>query len=358
MNTFVRFLIPVILLFTLSQLRGQEDERAEYEERIERLEAKREKIAEVEKEALKEEVLQIEARLEDGDISEEEAKRLKEDAARKRAMNIEDQQRMIDSEIALLRRNEGDVLGTGWSSDEGMESIGVSINVNDEPWIFWDRKNRPVKYDRRTYGDVVIAFGLNNAIVEGESLEDTPYKVGGSRFFEIGWAWRTRVFKNSNFLRLHYGFSFQFNGLKPKDNQYFVSDNGETQLEEFDLDLDKSKFRMDNLVFPVHLEFGPSKLREYKNRIRYSLDKQLRIGVGGYAGFMMGARQKLKYDRNGKRVKDKLIGGYNTSDFVYGLSGYIGVEGVLLYAKYDLSPIFQDAAVEQRNVSLGLRFDL
>ena len=68
--------------------------------------------------------------------------------------------------------------------------------------------------------------------------------------------------------------------------------------------------------------------------------------------------KKLKYKRNGERVKDKLKRGYNTSNFVYGLSGYLGFDGVLLYAKYDLNPIFKDAVKEQHNVSLGLRFDL
>ena len=37
---------------------------------------------------------------------------------------------------------------------------------------------------------------------------------------------------------------------------------------------------------------------------------------------------------------------------------YACVDGVLLYVKYDLNPIFKNAAVDQRNVSLGLRFDL
>ena len=72
----------------------------------------------------------------------------------------------------------------------------------------------------------------------------------------------------------------------------------------------------------------------------------------------MGTRQKLKYDRNGDNVKDELKRGYNTNDLVYGLSAYAGVDGVLLYVKYDLNPIFKNAAVGQRNVSLGLRFDL
>ncbi|MGB3152581.1 MAG: hypothetical protein WBB27_18135, partial [Maribacter sp.] len=195
--------------------------------------------------------------------------------------------------------------------------------------------------------------------IDGESLDETPYKVGGSRFFEMGWQWRTRVFNNSNFLRFNYGFSFQFNGLKPKDNQYFVAnENGQTVLEEFDIELDKSKLRMDNLVFPVHFEFGPSKFRKTDETIRYSLHNQFRLGLGGYGGFNLGTRQKLKYDRNGENVKDKLKRGYNTSNFVYGLSAYAGFDGVLLYIKYDLNPIFKDALVEQRNISLGLRFDL
>ena len=227
----------------------------------------------------------------------------------------------------------------------------LSFNSND-----WERD---IKYDRRTYVDPVIAFGMNNAIIDGQSLEDSPYKLGGSRFLELGWAWRTRVFKNSNALRLSYGVSFQFNGLKPKDNQYFVVENGQTELQEFEFDLRKSKFRMDNLVFPLHFEFGPSKFIESEDRIRYSLRNKFRFGIGGYGGFNIGTRQKLKYkNEEGRNVKDKLKGGYNTSSFVYGLSAYVGFDGVQLYAKYDLNPIFKDAVVEQRNISLGLRLDL
>ena len=52
--------------------------------------------------------------------------------------------------------------------------------------------------------------------------------------------------------------------------------------------------------------------------------------------------QKLKYKKDGKDVKDKLKGGYNTTDLVYGLSGYVTFGNVGIYAKYDLSPIFKD----------------
>ena len=46
------------------------------------------------------------------------------------------------------------------------------------------------------------------------------------------------------------------------------------------------------------------------------------------------------------------------SSWLHGVSGYMGFDGVLLYLKYDLNPIFKDAEVKQNNISLGLRFDI
>ncbi len=329
-----------------------------YQDKVAQLEKQKEQITLQEKEALKEEVKTITERFERGEITEEEAKSLKEKAAKKRALNIEDRLAIIDNQIALLQRNKGDVLETKREVSIIEDGVGLTINVGDEALELFNNKSKVPVYDRRTYSDFVMAIGFNNSLIEGQSLSDSPYKVGGSRFFEIGWAWRTRVFRKSNFLRLNYGFSFQFNGLKPKDNQYFVLNGDQTELQDFAFALDKSKLRVDNLVFPIHFEFGPSKVKKTDEKIRYDIDNQFRFGFGGYGGFNMGVRQKLKYKIDGARVKDKLNRDYNVSNLVYGLSAYAGVGGTLLYIKYDLNPLFEDALVEQRNISLGLRFDL
>jgi hypothetical protein len=333
--------------------------QSSYKEQIEVLNAKKDKINQQEKEALKQEVAAINERLDQKQISLEEADRLKESAAKKRALNIENRIAIIDNTIALLERNEG--IGLNSENEITFDESGDVIRIrwgDREPWTLFKNHHRESVFDRRTYSDFVFAIGLNNALIDGQSIEDSPYKFGGSRFAEFGWQWRTRIFQNTNFLRLNYGFSFQFNGLKPEDNQYFVANGTQTELEDFEFPLKKAKLRMDNLVFPVHIELGPSKFRETEKTIRYLLHNQFRIGFGGYAGFNLGTRQKLKYDRNGENVKDKLKRGYNTTDLVYGLSGYLGFDGVLLYAKYDLSPLFKDAIIEQHNISIGLRFDL
>jgi hypothetical protein len=360
MNSFRKAIFGIVLFLMAQNLFAQTG----MEQKIDSLRQQKEWVATEEKEALRKEVEAIIARQKRGDISAEEARSLKEEAARNRALNIENRLAILNNSIALLERNQS--LGpAGQDSTRYITKIEIGWGHRDETnsRVFGIRyadrkKDRQVVYDRRTYSDLVLAFGINNALTSGQSLGDSPYELGGSRFFELGMTWRTRVFENTNFLRFNYGISLQMNGLQPKDNQYFVSNNGETTLETFDVDLKKSKLRMDNLVVPVYFEFGPSTMTRTESRLRYSIRNQFRIGIGGYGGFNLGTRQKLKYEQNGERVKDKLKRGYNTSDLVYGLGAYVGIDGVLLYTKYDLSPIFKDAAVEQRNISFGLRLDL
>lgn len=359
MRTITAFALLFVTMFVVNSLRAQED----YEKKIEVLKGLRENVTQEEKEALKLEVAEINKRLDDGAISASEAKTLKEAAAQKRALNIENRLTIIDNQISLLERNEGLLLHTINIDSVPSGQIRISLDIGGRPaeQVIFNRKpwKRDLKYDRRTYSDFVLAAGFNNAIIDGQSLNESPYELAGSRFFEMGWQWRTRLFENTNFLRLNYGLAFQFNGLKMKDNQYLVlNDQNYAELRPFEYDLAKSKFRMDNLVFPVYLEFGPSKVKKSDETIRYSLRNQFRLGLGGYGGFNLGTRQKLKYEENGKKVKDKLKRDYNTNDLIYGISAYAGFDGVLLYLKYDLNPIFKDAAIEQRNVSLGLRFDL
>jgi len=345
----------LILLFIVlsSNVFAQDDN----EGRIKVLEASKEKLKEQEKEALRHEVEIINMRLEKGEITEEDAEVTKRAMAQKRAKNIENRIAIIDNKIELLKRNHEEKYQY---DGEGVTfRIGTGDGTNESFIYIGDKKyDKPRKYDRRTSSDLVLAFGLNNAIIDGENLDDSPYKFGGSRFFEIGWAWKTRVFKNSNALRFKYGYSFQINGLKPTDNMYFVEDGDITMLEEFPVDLKKSKLTITNLVFPVHFEFGPSKKIEKKTYFRYSTDNQFKFGIGGYAGFNIGTRQKLKYSEDGERVKDKIKRDFNTSNLIYGLSTYIAFDEIALYAKYDLSPIFKDQTVKQNNISLGVRFDM
>ncbi|PKQ46486.1 hypothetical protein [Confluentibacter flavum] len=352
MQTITKHLVLLALLFSMQLIHAQDTIPAiKNQKNIEMLERVKTEIIEEEKKYLKQEVEAINRKLDNGDITLEEAEKLKMEVAKKTALNIENLTAIADNKIALLKRNSYGISRIG-------EEHKFGIVINDIPYGIRKDKNEPKKYDKRTTSDFVLAFGFNNAIIEGESLDDSPYKFGGSRFFEIGTAWKTRVFDNSNFMRLKYGVSLQINGLKPTDNYHFVQQGNQTVLENFPYELKKVKLSVSNLVFPVHLEFGPSKKIEKDNYMRYSTSNKFKIGLGGYGGFNIGTRQKLKYEIDGERTKEKQKRGFNTTNLVYGVSGYIAFDDTALYVKYDLSPIFNDQAIKQNNISIGVRFDM
>lgn len=359
MQTIIKYVVLLILSLNAHYVLAQDTiPKSVNQSEINKLKQAIANVKVEEKAALKAEVEAIDLRLKNDKITKDEAVSLRMEMAKKRALNIENRIAILTNKIALLERNT-----TGYGSkEENVDYIRIGSDDDDLSLIYIGKKKNDTlkhrKYDRRNKSDFVLAFGLNNAIIEGENFDDTPYKIGGSRFFEMGWAWKYRVFKNTNFMRFKYGVSLQINGLKPSDNQYFVQNGNQTILEEFPESLRKAKLSMSNLVFPVHFEFGPSKRIDKEKYFRYSTRKQFKIGVGGYAGFNIGTRQKLKYDLDGSRQKDKLKQSYNTSNLVYGLSTYVAFGDTALYLKYDLSPIFKNQTVDQNNISIGVRFDM
>lgn len=356
MQHISKYVLFIMIGLSIQFINAQ-DKETNNSVRINALKNQKEIIKTEERDFLKIEVEIILQRLKKGEITEEESTILKQKAAKKRALNIENRTKIVENKIALLERNED---GYNDNNDGDYSKAGISISGNKGSLIGVKIKgnNKPKKHDRRTLSELVIAVGFNNAIVAGEKLDNSPYKFGGSRFFELGWAWKTRVFKESNFVRLKYGFSLQMNGLKPTDNRYFVENGNQTLLETFPSDLKKAKLNITNLVVPIHFEFGASKKLENDNYFRYSTHKKFKFGLGGYAGFNLGTRQKLKYKVDGKNIKDKLKRDYNTSNLVYGLSSYVAFGTTALYVKYDLSPIFKNQTIDQNNISIGVRFDM
>ena len=90
MRTITTYLVSIILVFSISISHAQDSTpENDNAEKIEILKELKNKIKIEEREFLKEEVEAINKRLENGQISESEAARLKKEAAENRALNIE-----------------------------------------------------------------------------------------------------------------------------------------------------------------------------------------------------------------------------------------------------------------------------
>ncbi len=347
MQNITRHLVYLFFLVVVNQLNAQ------VQDSIPNIESIKETITKEERNALKLEVDAINDQLEADDITFDEAEHLKKAAAEKRALNIENRVAIAVNRLEFINRNKE------YQEDNDVNVFSVTIGAADKELLGIRTNRTPPKQDIRTGNQLLFAMGINNAIIDGVSLSESPYKLGGSGFVELGWLWSTRVFKESNFLRLKYGLSVHWNKLDIKNDMYFVQDGNQTTLQPFDGNLKSAKFRTTSVVIPVHFEFGPWNKKVYDDgRVRYFNHDKFKIGVGGYFGLNDKAIQKLTYKLDGERVEEKMRRRFNTNTFTYGVSAYIGFGDLSLYAKYDLAPIFKNQLIDQNNISLGIRVDL
>lgn len=362
MKNFTLYLaVAACLLATKlsAQETKQKDEQTQptFESRARAIADKIENITKDEKAALKMELEEVNKELDAGTITKTQADAKKMILAETRSKNIETRVGAAEQELKDLVKQKVD-----GKIREGYKRSSFSIN-----WTKHDDTPEYKKYkdsiaanrsERRTTSQFVFALGANNLVTDG-AVAGSDYRYWGSHFYEWGTTWNTRLVKNNNLLHLKYGVSVMYNNLRPTDNRFFATSGNQTNLETSPVNLKDSRFRNVYVTAPVHLEFDFTKTRTNAEGKRlFRSHESVRFGIGGYAGFRVKSKQILKYSSDGHDVTVKEKGGFNTEDFIYGVSTYIGYKETSLYLKYDLNPLFKDNAVKQNNISLGVRFDL
>lgn len=343
----------VITLFAFSlyftPVAGQES----FEARVRSISNYMDKVIREEKTALKKEVESINKRRDAGELNEQEAEKLKMLAAGKSAESMEIRLAPYREELdeLITRKAEGKISTENNWLDSDEKPIRIEL---------YTRKREYYRNERRSTTQFIFAFGLNNAIVDGDfsSISDSEFRVSNSRFYEWGLSGKTRLLKESNLLQLKYGVSLIYNNLRPSGNQYFIEQGNQTVLAEHPETLKKNPyFRNTQLVFPVHLEFDFSPKRVIDDKVILRSQRRMRAGLGGYAGFNLRTKQILEYRTGGNEVHQTTRGDFNTNSLIYGLGFYVGYKDISIYTKYDINTIFKDNSTDLNNISFGVRFD-
>lgn len=341
MRTLTTWLTSFLCLF-LTNVFAQENQT--FEDKAKKIAEKIENITKEEKDALKLEIEAVNDQLESGSITNAQADDKKLQLAESRAKSIEYRVSLAKKELEELVQQKVD----GKIAEKEDNFIGIT---------FRHKKNSENEGEKRTTSQFVFAFGLNNLVTDG-ALAHSDYRYWGSHFYEWGLTWNTRLAKNNNLLHLKYGASLMYNNLRPTDNRMFVDTGKQTGLLTSATHLEDSRFRNVYIAVPVHLEFDFSKTEIKDDKKIFRSHNGFRFGIGGYVGGNIKSKQILEYERDGHDVKDREKGDYNVNDFIYGVSAYVGYKEISLYAKYDLNPLFMNNAVDQNNISYGIRFDL
>ena len=326
-----------------------------FEKQVEEISKRIETTVSKEKDILKKEVDDINDRLEKKLLSVEDADKMKLGEAEKCAKNIEVKIAPLEAELQTLvkQKAEGNY-SSEYNVEQEKDNDDININLN-----LGKKKKR--RGEPRTTSQFIFAFGINGLASDGDigTIDNEDYKLYSSRFYELGFTWKTRVLANSSFLQFKYGLSLMYNNLRPEDNKYFAESGKQTILVKYPLELNKSPyFRNTQLVVPVHLEFDFSKKRISDDKIIIRSQQSVRAGFGGYAGVRTRTKQILEYKSDGNETHSVTKGDFNTNNFIYGISGYLGYKNTSIYAKYDLNPLFRNNIIDQNNFSIGLRFDI
>ncbi len=370
-------LYTIIIAFSLvTKVVGQEDRKDKekkkqlsFEKKVEGISAGMEFLLAREKNELKIKIDSLDNIFKQNKISAEELKELKLKEAEISANRIEFGMERFNSKLDSLIQNKVElgVKDVEYKMDTiyGRKVRTYFKKTNTKHYdipafkIYNSDEEKSERKSKRTTSQFVFAFGLNNVITDGESLNDSDFKVWGSHFYEWGITYNSRILKNNNLLHAKYGLSLMYNNLRPTDNSYFVKNGDQTDLVTSTVKFDESRFRNVYLTAPLHLEFDftPKKLSKDGTKTYFRTHESVRLGIGGYAGVHIKSKQILKYEIDDVKVKERQKGDFNVSDFTYGLSAYLGYGQTSLYVKYDLNPMFKNNNIDQNNVSLGIRFD-
>lgn len=349
MKKLSTYLTALFCLF-LSNSFAQES----FEDKAKAIADKIETITKEEKAALKLEIEAVDAQLENGAITSEQADEKKLNLAESRAKSIENH--VAEQEIELKNLVQQKVDGN-IEANPKRNQIGVTWQKDKD-------KKEEENGEQRTTSQGVLAFGFNNLVTDG-AVANSDFGYLRSVFFEWGATNNTRILKESNLLHFKYGVSFMYNLLTATENRAFVDvynpAGNQTQLVTAGVGLRAKDTYFKNVfvTVPMHLEFDLSKteVKEDGKKI-FRSHKGMRLGLGGFVGYNINSKQFLSYRVDGYRINERQKGNWNIEDWNYGVSAYLGYEETSIYVKYDLNPMFKNNTIDQNNISLGLRFDM
>ncbi len=352
MTRYLYFIIGLLLFNNLSMMAQDKT----FEEKAKVLKLRIEKITSEERSLLKETIKDITRRLNAQEITAEEAQKLKEKAAHNSAKTIQSRIAPIEKSLQNLIKN--DVVDKTLYKEENYKRFSIG-GFDVDYTKHYNRRSHKKYWSRRTHTYTVLSLGLNNIATNNNlgGIDNSAFDFWKSRYIEIGSNSKTRIFKNGGLFYFDFGFSFISSMLYPKQNQFFEINGTTTDLKVHSENLDKSKFKNLQLIFPAYLEMDFSRPYRDDDQMRFRPNRGFKMGFGGFLGVNLKTKQVLKYDINDVKVRDVKKGDFNVSNFLYGLNAFIGHRDTSFFVRYYLNPLFKNNNIDQNNVAFGLRFD-
>ncbi len=250
--------------------------------------------------------------------------------------------------------------------DQETFSISGKTETKRDTVIYKTLPRGNSKYDSGFELDLGFNTFLNH---ENNTLDVVGLKPWGSRYVSINRYYRFRIGGENSPLNLKTGINVAFNNYMFQGS-YIMKDTEAagshyTTLERDPRNLEKSKLATSSINLPLMaiLDFKSKKPRTKETTddgvktITTSYRPLVKVGLGGFVGYRIGAHTKVKYNHEGDTKKDKDHGNFNMENLQYGPQVTLGFGSLDLFAKYNMNDLFKEDRGPKANVlSFGVTF--
>lgn len=330
------------LIAQISQAQNQtSQDSVSVNARIAELEKKKDNNIDSVKRILKNTIEKINTQLDEKEITLEKANELKEAAAEKAALDLKYYTQKTDLEIDYVKKYKK-------FSDEEVNGLFIVNNTT----LGVETEKRKYKKEIRTSSGLTLGFGYS--FMNGDNLGIKDFSFPRNGYNSIGYQFKTRL-DDKNHFRFMYGFEFQTQQTELNGNRVFTQGDN-TQITDIGFDVKYAVFRQNQLVFPLYLEIGASDRKDYDDgRVRFQENGKWKFGIGGFVGFNIDSRTRLKYELDGRTIKDITVNNFDNNVLLYGLDAYVGYNNVVVFGRMNLNSVFKNNSIDTQYISFGFR---
>lgn len=291
-----------------------------------------------EKLEMENEVSEVNRKLHDGELTEEQANNQKAEIA----LRFSDR---INSGIDSLNFNLDEIT---------KKQVSYSImNTDLDELKKEEEQKKPKTYKRMNEVRGFLGYGMIH-IPDGDNQKLNDH-LGYSSGIDFGLIYHRQLTRTSPFEFIT-GLYLSYRTMRFEDD-YLMYRNGEgvVDLVKHDGNLKKSKVRAGYLMVPLGFTYHTSKLKTDSEGNAYrKLGKPFSIGANMYGGFRIGQNNIVKGENiNWRHRKTDL----NNNNFAYGVQLNLGIYGWDFYVRQELSPYFKGKTFDDRKMlQFGINF--
>lgn len=207
------------------------------------------------------------------------------------------------------------------ATNDGVPDVYNQNEDNGSGNPFIDKYN-PFKKMKSKF---VIETGINNFFMQLSTTGNEPIINSGS-----SWFWNFGLIKQiplSRKVRLDAGITYLRNRFRFSNDLRLSADGAGPSFVNVGNAAEDPKLIAHYFTLPITFQI--------------KLSKTLHIDFGGYAGYNVGAQQKLALKIGDEEVAENRSGSYGLNKWMYGVRGGIGIGGFDVFAQYNLSNFFE-----------------